>query len=252
LGLVLGLALVLGLSCDADKWSTTIVTAQVSKTLDPASSTASILIGKATVENIFHDDWMETPDPGDSTFGAFPAKITPISGAQVKVNSEDVGERVPGVYFKTGMGLAYRARYDLEIVTSDGKTITAHGFLPDSFSIVQPQPQDSFGQGAVNAVWTHSDSCETFLVGITPADSGSTAQGWADARTDTSCTIPATAFTDTLGNFVPGNYVFSVTAVNSGWNKSALDLFLSGGNVDGASGTFGCAVFPKPVVFRVK
>ncbi len=254
LSVVVFLALVLGLvlSCNEGGWSRTIVTAQVSKTLDPETNTASVLLGKATVENIFREDWMETPDPGDSTFDAFPAKVTPIAGADVRVNSEPVSERLPGVYFKATMDLRYKARYDLEITLPDGKTVAAHGFLPDSFSITRPQPGDTLGPGPVAAVWTHSDSCEAFLVGITPADSGSAARGWADALRDTFCTIPDSAFTDALGNFVPGNYLFSVTAINGAWNKSGLDLLFFGGNVSGALGTFGCAVCPKPVTFHVK
>lgn len=250
LRLGLGLGLVLILSCDT--WTKIIVTAQVSKTLAPETSTASVLIGRATVQNIFDDDWMNTPDPGDSSFGVFPAKIEPLGGCEVKVNSDVIGERVAGVYFRAAMDLEYCVRYDLDITTADGKRITAHGFLPDSFSIVSPRPGDSLGPGTVDAVWTHSDSCQTFLVGITPADSASTAVGWSDSRKDTFCTIPAAAFQDSLGNFVPGNYVLSVTAVNGGWKKSGWDLLLSGGNLSGALGTFGCALLARPVAFRVE
>ena len=251
LPLVLGL--VLFCSCN-DEFTTTIVTAQVARTLSPASSTASVLAGKTTFQNIFHNDWMVTPDPGDSTFwqNPFPVKVTPIAGADVRINSITINERVAGAYFKAAMDLDFLEHFDLSITTQDGKTITGAAFLPDSFAITAPAPGDSFGPGTVNATWTHSDSCETFLVGVTPADSASPAQGWADSRVDTFCLIPAEAFKDTLGNFVPGDYVFSVTAVNGGWNKPALDLFLSGGNLDGALGTFGCAVLPAPVLIKVR
>ncbi len=253
--LVVIMVLVLGLilSCD-EEWSTIIVTAQVAKTLDPESNTASVLLGEATIQNIFREEWMETPDPGDTSFwhNPFPAKVTPIENADVQVNSATVGQKLPGVYFKAAMDLEYLVRYDLEIETPEGKTITAHGFLPDSFSITSPQQGDSFGLGPVNVVWTGSDSSETFLVGVSPSDSAGSAQGWADSFKDTSCTVPLTAFQDTLGTFVPGEYLLTVTAVNGGWNKSGLDLFLSGGNLEGAVGTFGCAVLAKPVIFRVE
>ncbi|MEO0086069.1 MAG: hypothetical protein ABIK37_05505 [candidate division WOR-3 bacterium] len=244
-----------GLTCDEWEYSTLVLTAQVARTLDPESNTATVLLARTTIANLLHDDWMETPDPGDSLFGPdlFPVKVTPVSGATVTLNSTPVpANPVPGVYFLPGAGLQYLGRCELHITTQDGKQVSAHGFLPDSFSILLPQPGDSFGPGPVSAVWTRSDSAQTYLVGITPADTASPAQGWADSRTDTSCTIPAAAFQDSLGAFLPGDYIFSVSAVNGGWNKSGLDLFLSGGNVSGALGVFGCAVHPKPVLIRVR
>ncbi|MBM3315831.1 hypothetical protein FJY71_08365 [candidate division WOR-3 bacterium] len=252
---LLSAAALLSLTCGEWNYSTLVLTAQVAKTLDPESNTATILLAKTTIANLFHDDWMETPDPGDSVFSpdVFPVKVTPVSGATVTLNSTTVpANPVPGVYFLAAADLEHLARYDLDIVTQDGKHVTARGFLPDSFSILAPQPGDSFGPGPVSAVWTRADSAQTYVVGITPADTASTAQGWADSRTDTSCAIPASAFQDSLGTFIPGDYVFSVSAVNGGWNKSGLDLFLSGGNVSGALGVFGCAVHPKPVLIRVR
>jgi len=249
--LVLGLVFLAAPSCD-DVFSTVVVTAQLTRSLAPESNTGSILIGKASVQNVFRDDWLLTPDPGDTTFDLFPAKIEPMSGAQVKVNGATVGQRLPGVYFNAGMSLPHLGRYDLEITTPEGKTITSHAFLPDSFTILQPQPGDSFGPGPVNATWSRSESCEVFLVGVTPADSGSAAMGWSDARRDTFCEIPSAAFQDSLGGFVPGHYIFSVSAINGAWNKPGLDLLFSGGNVQGALGTFGCAVLSAPVLFRVR
>jgi len=237
--------------CDQSEFSTTIVTAQVVKTLGIESNTASVLIGKATVANLFNYEWMETPDPGDSNFVnyIFPARIEPIGGATCTVNSTNVGQTLPGIYFRAALDLHYLERCDLDITLPSGGTVTAHGFLPDSFSILAPRQFDTVSQGAtLTAAWTRSDSAETYLVGISPADTASPARGWTDGRTDTSCVIPASAFEDTLGNFVPGVYTFGVTAINGGWNKSALDLFLSGGNLEGAKGTFGCAVYPLPVV----
>ena len=250
---VLGLflALFVGTGCDESQFSTVIVTAQVAKTLNPESNTVSVLVGTATIQNIFHNDWMKSPDPGDTSFWSnpFPASIDPMAGADVRLNNDPVGQKVSGVYLGAALDLHYLARYDLSIVTPAGKTITAHGFLPDSFSIVGPRDGDSLriGTDTLRAVWTRSDSAETYIVGINPADTSSPALGWSDGMTDTTCIVPDAAFRDSFGVAVPGEYVFSIMAVNGGWNKSGLDLFLSGGNVDGASGTFGCAVYPRPV-----
>lgn len=248
---VLSLAL---LGCGESEFSTLVVTAQVARTLNPGSSTVSVLLGKATVQNIFHEDWMETPEPGDTNFGAwmFPAKVTPVGGATVRLGGEPVFERVSGIYFKAAADLRFLTRYELDIMTADGRHVTAHGFLPDSFDIVLPRDGDSFGLEPVGVIWTSSESCHTYIVGCSPLDTASTAAGWSDSRTDTSCQIPVSAFKDSLGTFVPGDYLVSVTAVNGGWNKTGLDLFLSGGNVSGAAGVFGCAVYPKPVVIRLR
>ncbi len=242
------------LGCEESELSTLVVTAQIARTLSPGSSTASVLLGKATVQNILHDDWMETPDPGDTSFlrWMFPARVSPVGGATVRLNGEQVPERLSGIYFKPAADLEYLARYDLDIVTAEGRHITAHGFLPDSFDIILPHDGDSFGLEPVGVVWTSSESCQTYIVSCTPVDSASLAEGWSDSRTDTSCVIPVSAFNDSTGTFVPGDYLVSVTAVNGGWNKTGLDLFLAGGNVNGAVGVFGCAVYPKPVVIRVR
>jgi hypothetical protein len=168
----------------------------------------------------------------------------------VLLNGAAVPERVAGVHFKAALALEYLSRYDLAVTTPDGRTVTAHGFLPDSFSIVEPAQGDSGGHTDLRVSWTRSESTETYIVGVTPVDSGSTAAGWSDGRLDTTCVVPAAAFADSLGAFQPGDYVITVTAVNGGWNKSGLDLFLSGGNLDGALGTFGCAVHARPVAVR--
>jgi hypothetical protein len=172
-----------------------------------------------------------------------------MADADVRLNSDPVGQKISGVYFKAALNLNYLERCDLSIVTPAGKTITAHGFLPDSFSILGPRDGDSLriGTDTLRAVWTKSDSAETYLVAISPADTSSPAVGWGDGMTDTTCIVPDAAFRDSSGVPVPGVYVFSITAVNGGWNKSGFDLFLNGGNVAGASGTFGCAVYPRPV-----
>jgi hypothetical protein len=246
------LALVAGLGCDETSFSQVIVTAQVVKTLGPESNTASVLLGKATVVNIFRDDWMETPDPGDTTFWdyVFPARVTPIGGADVRLNNDAVSERIAGVYFDAALPLEYLQRYDLSIDLADGRTITAHGWLPDSFTMLEPATGDSGGFAPLRVSWSRSDSVETYIVGVSPADSGSTAVGWSGSVEDTTCLVPASAFADSLGAFQPGEYAVGVTAVNGGWNKSGLDLFLAGGNVSGALGTFGCAVYAAPALVR--
>jgi hypothetical protein len=245
------LAMIVLVGCDQNQFSTVIVTAQVAKTLSPESNTASVLVGTATIQNIFHNDWMKSPDPGDTSFWSdpFPASVEPMAGADVRLNSDPVGQKVSGIYFKAALDLHYLERYNLSIVTPAGKTITAHGFLPDSFSILGPRDGDSLriGTDTLRAVWTKSDSAETYLVGVSPADTSNPAVGWSAALPDTTCIVPDAAFRDSSGAAVPGEYVFSIMAVNGGWNKSGLDLFLSGGNVEGASGTFGCAVYPRPV-----
>jgi len=251
--LAAGLMLVAG--C-ADKVSTIVLTGQVAKTIDPESNTASILVGRATVENILSKDWMKTPDPGDTSFGAddFPATIEQLDNAVVTLSGTDLPKRIPGVYFRAGIDLQYLQRYDLDITTDDGEHITAHGFLPDSFSITLPQAGDSVRVGidTLRATWTASESCQTYIVGISPVDSSSTARGWSNSQTAISCVVPDSAFQDSLGNVVPGQYVLGVTAVNGGWNKSGLDLLFSGGNVQGAKGVFGCAVYPRPVIIEVR
>ncbi len=250
--MIAALLFVLGSITCLDVWETLLVTAQVAKTLGPESNTASVLVGKATFENVFESDWLETPVPGDTTFwnDAFPARVTPVGGASVRVNGDAVGERLPGVYFAV-RDLEHMARYDLAIETADGKVVTAHGFLPDSFSIAEPATGAELHPDSVRVTWTDSDSAETFLVGVTPADSGSAAEGWADSFTDTTCAVPRAAFADSLGSLVPGEYILTVSAINGGWNRSGLDLLLRGGNLSGAVGVFGCAVVPGPVVFRV-
>lgn len=246
--LLAAIALLAG--CGIAEFSTIIVTAQVVRTLDPESNTASVLIGKATVANLFSYEWMETPDPGDTNFlnYIFPARIEPIGGATVLLNNSAIGQRLPGIYAAAGLTLAPGTRYDLSIATGD-RTITGRAWMPGDFALVAPADLDSVNHltDTIVAVWTRSESVNTYIVGISPADTTSPAQGWSDGRTDTTCVIPSSAFADSLGNFVPGEYILGVTAVNGGWNKSALDLFLSGGNLDGAKGTFGCAVYPRPV-----
>jgi hypothetical protein len=247
------LLVLLSAGCEVDKYSTLVVTGQVARTLAPESNTASILLGEATVQNILQDDWLSTPDPTDTSFGisVFPATITPVGDATVKLNSSTVAKRLPGIFFAPALDLQYKTRYDLEVKLDDGRRVTAYAFLPDSFSLVVPRPGDSLRieTETLRVVWTRSDSARTYVVGITPADSLSTAQGWSGSRTDTFCLVPLSAFQDSLGVAVPGNYQVSVTAVNGGWKKGGLDLLFAGGNLSGAVGLFGCAVYARPVAF---
>ncbi len=247
------LVLVLAAGCEVDKYSTLVITGQVAKTLSPESNTASILLGEATVQNILQDDWLSTPDPTDTSFGTniFPATITPVGDATAKINTTTVARRLPGIFFEPALNLEYKARYDLEVKLDDGRRVNAYAFLPDSFSVVAPRSNDSLGieSETLRVVWTKSDSARRYIVGITPVDSGSTAVGWSGATTDTFCLVPPAAFKDSLGVAVPGNYLVSVTAVNGGWKKGGLDLLFAGGNVSGAVGLFGCAVYARPVGF---
>lgn len=252
--IVPALVLVLaGVACD-EGWETVLVTAQVTRTLGAPSNTASVLIGRISIVNVFRDDWLETPDPGDSTFwrhDPLPARVTPIGGAMVYIGNRAVGERVPGAYFQSALDLEFKQRYDLSIETPDGKIISGRAWLPDSFAVVGPAQGAVLHPDSVRITWTRSDSTNTYLVGVAPLDSLSPAQGWSDSRTDTTCLVPRAAFADTLGNLAPGGFYVTVTAVNGGWKKSALDLVLAGGNLSGAAGTFGCAVMPPPVGFEV-
>jgi hypothetical protein len=246
-------ALLLGVVVCDDLFRTMLVTAQVVRTLGVPSSTASVLAGDLTLENIFTEDWLENPEPGDTSFWSIPlpARVTPVAGADVRLNGVQLGQRLPGVYGRAALDLEYRERYELEMTTDDGRTVTAHGFLPDSFAVTSPGQAAILDPDSVRATWTHSDSCQAFLVGVQPVDTASTAAGWADSFADTTCLVPRSAFCDSLGELQAGGYVLSVMAVNGGWNKSGLDLLLQGGNLSGALGTFGCAVLPLPVAIVV-
>ncbi|HDQ99057.1 MAG TPA: hypothetical protein ENN51_02045 [candidate division WOR-3 bacterium] len=243
-----------GTGCE-DGWETLLVTAQVTRTLGVPSNTASVLVGKVSIVNVFSDDWLETPDPGDSTFwqhDPLPGRVTPVGGAMVHVGNRAVGQRVPGVYFQAALDLEFKQRYELSIETPDGKNVTGQAWLPDSFAVVEPGQGASLHPDSVRVTWTRSDSARTYLVGVAPVDTLNPAQGWADGRSDTTCLVPRAAFEDTLGNLAPGAFYVTVTAVNGGWKKSTLDLILAGGNLSGAAGTFGCAVMPPPAFFEVR
>jgi len=176
---------------------TTIVTAQVAKTLAPESNTATVVIGRTTLLNVFIEQ------PSDTSFAnIFPVNVEPITGALVKINETVLSEMIDGVYFKPALDLQYMQRYDLHI-TTDNETITGSCVLPDSFSILMPVSGDSVIFFDARVVWTKSDSAEYYIVSLTPMDTANKSQGWTKdfpAET-TACLIPQQAFRDTAGNF---------------------------------------------------
>lgn len=85
-------------------------------------------------------------------------------------------------------------------------------------------------------------------------DTANKKSGWTKdfpAET-TACLIPQEVFMDTLGNFYPGQYMISMMSFNGAWKKGSLKLFLSGGNLNGAPGLFGAAVYAKSVVVNIR
>lgn len=183
----------------------------------------------------------------------FPFGVQPINDALVKINEINLPEKIDGVYFKSALDLQFCQRYNLYIAT-EKETITGSCVLPDSFSIIRPTHGDTLIFIEVRVSWSQSDSAEYYIIGVKPADTTSKAQGWEKnfPADSTSCVIPQTAFMDTLGDFYPGEYTFTLMAINGAWKKGSLDLFLSGGNLQGAVGLFGAAVYAKPVVTYVK
>lgn len=226
-----------------------VITAQVAKTLDPESNTATLYIGRTIITNLF----LEEPDPNDTLFAddPFPVTVEPISGALVKVNETVLSEKTKGVYFEAALDLEYMKKYDLYIEVDD-EIITGTCVLPDSFSIITPVYGDTVSNDSTRVVWSKSDSAEHYIVGVQPVDTLNQAQGWCNCLEDTFSTVPRAAFEDSLGFFCPGEYSISLMAFNGAWKKGALDLFLSGGNLDGASGIYGAAVYSSILVVNVR
>lgn len=225
-----------------------VVTAQVAKTLSPESNTATVIAGRTAIYNLF------IAQPSDTSFGnIFPVSVKPITGASVKINDISLPEKVDGVYFKPAFDLQYMQRYDLYI-TTDTEIITGSCLLPDSFSITMPVAGDSVVFFDARVVWTRSDSTEHYILDVSPVDPANKARGWTkDFPVDsTSCLIPEQTFMDTTGNFFPGEYMISIMSFNGAWKKGSLDLFLSGGNLNGAPGLFGAAVYAKTVVVNIR
>lgn len=227
---------------------TTVVTAQVAKTLAPASNSATVIIGQTTLYNVFIDQPSDT-----SLTNVFPVYVEPVTKASVKINEIKLSEKVNGVYFHPTFDLQYLQKYDLYIAT-DQETITSSCVLPDSFSILLPFPEDSVLYSDARVVWSKSDSAEYYIVSLTPMDTANKSQGWSKdfpAET-TACLIPQDAFMDTLGNFYPGQYMISMMSFSGAWKKRGLDFIFSGGNLNGAIGIYGAAVYAKPVLVYIK
>ena len=232
---------------------TQVVTGQISRMMDPPFSSASVILGKATVSL---PDVAPTPDPWDTSFSAadVPLWLTPTSGATVTVNGVAVPQRISGIYF-TGMDqLEFMHPYDLNILVNDPKfpnAITGHAVLPDSFGITRPMPTDSLGYDTLRVYWSRSDSAQIYTIEVSPEDTTSRARGYLESLNDTTVLVPKTAFEDSTGNqYLPGIYVVMVSAVNGGW-KRGIDVLLNGGNVRNAVGIFGAATYPAPVRIRL-
>jgi hypothetical protein len=244
---------VLGLlSCGPITGESQVVTAQVSRMLEPSLTTTTVLIGKAKLSL---PDPLATPDPWDTTFMAdmFPLWLTPTHGAAVTLNGDAVPERINGVYFDLPDNLSFLQSCDLRITLSGdtSEPITAHAVLPDSFSITSPVENESLGFDSLRVTWTHSDSCQVFTVQVTPDDTASHAKGFIQSLNDTTLIVGRTAFADSVtGDLLPGGYHVIVWALNGGW-KRGLDLIRNAGNVRNAIGLYGCATYARPRGIRV-
>ena len=245
-GLVLLIGSLLLFGCD--EYESAVATAQVTKTLGPESNTATVIFGRTKFYNVFLEQ------PSDTSFGSvFPFTVQPITGALVKINDISLPEKIDGVYFKPALDLQYMQRYNLYIAT-EKETITGSCVLPDSFSIIYPNSNDTLIFYDVTATWTSSDSAEHYIIGVQPVDSSNKARGWTkDFSPDsTSCIIPQSAFLDTIGDLQTGKYLINLMSFNGAWKKGSLNLFLSGGNLYGAPGLFGAAVYAKSVVVNIR
>lgn len=245
-GLIFLFGSLLLIGCNTNK--SAVVTAQLAKTLSPESNNATVIAGRTAISNFFIDQ------PSDTSFAhTFPVYVEPITGASVKINDISLSEKVDGVYFKSALDLQYMQRYDLYIAT-EKETITGSCILPDSFSIRLPVAGDSVLFFDARVVWSRSDSAEHYIIGVSPMDTANKKSGWTKdfpAET-TACLIPQEVFMDTLGNFYPGQYMISMMSFNGAWKKGSLKLFLSGGNLNGAPGLFGAAVYAKSVVVNIR
>jgi hypothetical protein len=231
-----------------DEYESAVVTAQVAKTLAPESNTATVILGRTKFYNVF------LQQPSDTSFvNPFPFTVQPISGALVKINDIGLPEKIDGVYFKPALDLQYLQRYNLYIAT-EKETINGSCVLPDSFSIVYPIAGDTIIFFDVRADWTTSDSAEHYIIGVQPIDSLNGAKGWTKdfPPESTYCVIPQEAFMDTLGDLKVGEYSINLMSFNGAWKKGSLDLFLSGGNLNGAPGLFGAAVYARTVVVNIR
>jgi len=223
------------------------ITGQVAKTLYPESNTITVLIGKTTIQIPFY---MDSPDYCD-TLPDFPVTVIPTEDADVTVGEYTILEKLKGIYFKAAIDLKYLNKYDLSIILPDGKEFHSSCFLPDSFSIIAPEDNDTFSLSSITTIWSISDSAESYVINVAPCDSSNNARGWSASIGDTSAIIPDSAFMDSLNNYIEGDYSVCISAINGSWHKSSADLFLNGGNIDGAWGVYGAVVYSKPVIIKL-
>jgi hypothetical protein len=245
-GIVLFIGSLLLIGCDENK--SAMVTAQLAKTLFPESNNATVIAGRTAISNFFIDQ------PGDTSFAhTFPVYVEPITGASVKINDISLSEKVDGIYFNSALDLQYMQRYNLYI-TTEKETITGSCVLPDSFSIAFPNPNDTIIFFDALVDWTTSDSAERYIIEVKPVDPSNKSPGWTKdfPSETTSCVIPQAAFMDTLGDLQAGEYSINLMSFNGAWKKGSLKLFLSGGNLNGAPGLFGAAVYAKSVVINIR
>ncbi len=238
------LGLCLGLGCQ-EEYKFLVVTAQVAKSLEVESNTATVLVGRTRLLNLFIEQPIDTNFTDD-----LPATVEPVSQALVSVSEIVLPEKTKGVYFKAGLELEYKKRHNLLIITGTD-TITGSCVLPDSFSIVEPKNGETLTFTNIRVVWSKSDSAERYIIGLSPIDTANKAEGFSASVKDTFCLIPEAACKDSAGNFFPGRYLIDLMAINGAWKKGSQDLFLSGGNLQGARGIYGAVIYARRVMIEV-
>jgi hypothetical protein len=245
-GLIFLIGSLLLIGCNADK--STMITAQVAKNLSPESNTATVIAGRTAISNFFIDQPSDT-----SSNHIFPAWVEPVTGASVKINDISLAEKVEGVYFQSGFDLQYVQRYNLYI-TTEKETINGSCVLPDSFSIAFPNMEDTILFYDAMVDWTTSDSAEHYIIEVEPVDQSNKAMGWTKdfPPETTSCIIPQATFMDTVGDLQVGKYSINLSSFNGAWKKGSWKFFPSGGNLSGAPGLFGGAVYAKSIVVYIK
>lgn len=233
-------------------YKVTVMTGQVASLPGAGAPNATILLGQASIQ---YPGYAPTPDPLDTLFltGVFPVGLDPIEGAEVRINSGMVPERLSGIYFQTLPPAIYPGPADLEI-TFPGEpgwpTIRAHAVLPETFSLVAPAPGESLDRQQVLLAWSRSDSARAYYVHVGPTDTLRQARGLLQTTRDTTLQVPPGAFSDSFLNPLPGDYVARVWAVYGGWNQAGFPIHI-GGSVQNAVGLFGAATYARPIVFRV-
>ena len=250
--LVLSLWFVLALNnCGPITGASQVVSAQVSRMTEPNLTTATVLIGKASISL---PDPMATPDPWDTTFATnmFPLWLTPTTGATVTLNGTPVPERVNGIYFDLPDSLPFLRPYDLRIVLPTDTTvpITAHAVLPDSFTVTQPANNESLGFDSCASAGPTATVARCSRCNSRPTTPRSR-YGFLQSSLDTTVMVPKSAFQDSVfGDYRSGDYHITVWALNGGW-KRGIDIIRNAGNVHNAIGLYGCATYARPVRIRV-